>query len=93
MAADALAASFASFTPPPELQQELEGGLQFQKLNEGEVGKGEPATMESAEAEGPTEAPAAKDKTPKWVQRLMDFLGMEIGTVTLRDGGRPGPRP
>ncbi len=85
MAADALAASFASFTPPPELQQELEGDLQFQKLNEGEVGKGEPATMESAEAEGPTEAPAAKDKTPKWVQRLMDFLGMEIGTVTLPD--------
>ncbi len=45
MAADALASSFASFTPPAELQQDLEGGTQFQQLNEDDVAKGEPATI------------------------------------------------
>jgi len=84
MAADALASSFASFTPPAELQQDLEGGTQFQQLNEDDVGKGEPATIGTpGEDKAAEEAGQAKDKTPKWVQRLMDFLGMEIGTVTL----------
>ncbi len=90
MAADALAASFASFTPPAGLQQELEGGTQFQKLSEEQVTKGEAETTQPAEEKGTAEgmgeeAPQAKDKTPRWVQRLMDFLGMEIGTVTLPD--------
>jgi hypothetical protein len=87
MAADALAASFASFTPPAELQQELEGDMQFQQLAEEEVSKGEEVTTtEAVEGEKGAEVPEtpeARDKTPKWVQRLMDFLGMEIGTVTL----------
>ncbi len=90
MAADALAASFASFTPPADLQQELEGGTQFQQLSEEEASKGEAEAVETAGEKGTAEgsgeeAPQAKDKTPKWVQRLMDFLGMEIGTVTLPD--------
>jgi hypothetical protein len=88
MAADALASSFASFVPSPELQQELEQGTQFQKLSEEEVPKGdvtEEGAGEAAKGAGgeAAEAPAAKNKTPKWLQRLMDFLGMEIGTVTL----------
>ena len=84
MAADALASSFASFTPPAELQQDLEGGTQFQQLNEDDVAKGEPATIGTpGEDKAAEEAGQAKDKTPRWVQRLMDFLGMEIGTVTL----------
>ncbi len=88
MAADALAASFASFTPPADLLQELEGGTQFQRLQEDAVAKGEapPATAEAegqGEGESLEEGSRAKDKTPRWMQRLMDFLGLEIGTVTL----------
>ena len=82
MAADALASSFASFTPPAGLLEELEGGMQFQQLSEEEVSKGEAVVPETAKTEG-AEAPQAKSQTPKWLQRLMDFLGMEIGTVTL----------
>jgi hypothetical protein len=80
LAADALAASFAAFTPPPDLLQTLEEGTEFQKLNEAEVAQ--------AEVEGPPEVvpeePAkAEAKTPKWLEKLMGFLGLEIGTVTL----------
>jgi hypothetical protein len=91
MAADALAASFASFTPPPDLLQELESGTQFQKLSEEQVSKGEtPPSGEAegeakGEGEGMAQAPEVKNKTPRWMQKLMDFLGMEIGTVTLPD--------
>ena len=79
MAADALAASFAGFKPEPDQKKDLEEGLQFQKLSENEV-EGQPG------AKGPEpEAAKAEDKTPKWLERLMDYLGMEIGTVTLPD--------
>jgi hypothetical protein len=82
MAADALAASFKGFKPSRELLEELEKGTQFQKLAENEVA-GQPGAGEPAP--GAAKGPEAKDQTPKWLQRLMDYLGMEIGTVTLPD--------
>jgi hypothetical protein len=83
MAADALAASFATFTPPPAELEELQSGMEFQKLSEAEVAQAPeeaPPAPEGPEAEKPAEA---KAKTPKWLQRLMGFLGMEIGTQTI----------
>jgi hypothetical protein len=83
MAADALAASFATFTPPQDLLDDLQAGTEFQKLSEAEVPQGEaeaPPAPEAPKAEQPAEA---KSKTPKWLERVMGFLGMEIGTVTI----------
>lgn len=82
MAADGLAATFAPFPPPQELREELEQGTAFSRLQESEV-----ASLEAPEPVpapgGESEPEPAKDRTPKWLQKVMDYLGMEIGTVTL----------
>ena len=80
MAADALAATFATFTPPQAELEELQAGMEFQKLSEAEVTQG-PAEAPSAPEAPPPEQ--AKAKTPKWLQRLMSYLGVEIGTETI----------
>jgi hypothetical protein len=101
LAANALAANFQTFTPPPGILQSLQQGMDFVQLRMQEVqGYLEEAAGKEAAEEKPTEvaeaaekggegaageAPAAKSEPPAWLQKLMNVLGMEIGTVTIDD--------
>lgn len=97
LAANALAGDFQTFTLPPGILQSLQQGMDFVQLRIQEVegyreeaaGEGEKSTAvvepvqkaeELAEAEEP-----AKSEPPKWLEKMMKLLGMEIGTVTLPD--------
>jgi hypothetical protein len=93
LAANALAASFQTFSPPPGILQSLQSGMDFVQLRleevagypEGtpEAGAGEPVAEGAETPAG--EGPAAKSEPPKWLTKLMKVLGMEIGTVTIGD--------
>ena len=89
-AADALAAEFRAFTPPAALLSRLQRGLDFQVLKPDEVPGRirelvQAVTEEVPEAVAPEEPTggSAEDRTPEWLVRMMDFLALELGTVTL----------
>jgi hypothetical protein len=100
-AANALAADFMAFQPPSDLLQNLERGMDFVKLRVNEVQgyieevieeAVEEAEAEEKVAEGvepaekgeePTEK--AEAETPEWVEKMMNFLGVELGTTTIAD--------
>jgi uncharacterized cupin superfamily protein len=89
-AANALAADFRAFIPPPDLLGQLQQGLGFEVLSPDEVPGyikevAEAATEQIEEATTPEEMKeeGAEDKTPKWLEKLMEFMGLELGTVTL----------
>ncbi len=98
-AANAMAAQFASFQPPSDLIGDLERGMDFVKLRIEEVPGYVEELLEEAAEEEPAEGekvaelleekekkePEAKAKTPKWLETLMKFLGMELGTTTIYD--------
>jgi hypothetical protein len=93
-AADALAAEFQAYLPPPEVINTLQEGMEFVRLRLEEVPgylkeAAEAAKEEAAVAEAPPEEapeqPPARAETPEWLVKMMSFLGMEIGTVTIAD--------
>jgi len=91
-AADALAAEFRPFSPPPDLLSRLQQGLDFQVLDPGEVPgyirevlqtTAEQVEQIATPEEMKDEEPAAESEPPKWLVKLMEYLGLELGTVTL----------
>ncbi|MBN1834948.1 MAG: FecR domain-containing protein, partial [Spirochaetales bacterium] len=91
-AADALAAEFVAFTPPASLLDRLQQGLDFQALDPDEVPGYvrevvQVLTVPTEESPPPQEMeedePEAEVQTPKWLEKLMEFLGLELGAVTL----------
>jgi len=97
-AANALAANFMAFQPPSDLLQDLERGMDFVRLRVNEVpgyieevieeAVEEEEVAEEAEAEaekGEEPKEKAEAETPEWVEKLMNFLGMELGTTTIAD--------
>ena len=89
-AANALAADFRAFVPPASLLEELQQGLDFEVLDPGEVAGYveevvQAATEQIEEVTTPEEMKEeeAEAKTPEWLEKLMEFLGLELGTVTL----------
>jgi len=97
-AANALAADFMAFQPPSDLLQNLERGMDFVRLRVNEVPgyieevleeaveeaeEEEVAEGEAEKAEEPKEK--AEAETPEWVEKMMNFLGMELGTTTIAD--------
>jgi hypothetical protein len=89
-AANALAASFTAFQPPSDLIQNLESGMDFVRLRASEVpGQVAEAIEEPAEeepmAEGPEAPETAEAETPKWLEKMLTFLGVELGTTTISE--------
>jgi hypothetical protein len=87
-AADALAAEFSAFTPPSDLVSDLERGMEFIRLRADEVpGYVEKAAEPLEEAEVPEGGAEgeARAGTPKWLEKMMKFLGVELGTATIYD--------
>ncbi len=87
--ADALATTFQAFSPPQNVVDSLLQGTDFTQLSTNQV-PGYTAETTQAPAPGETtpeaegQAPAAPaGKTPPWLAKLLEFLGVELGTVTL----------
>jgi hypothetical protein len=86
-AADAFAASFASFKYSPEQFAEQFGDVGFKKLRESDVpetageANGAPASAETAGQGAPAET-AGESAFVKW---LRESLGFEIGSVTINN--------
>ena len=90
--ADALAEQFAvSQVPEAELQQ-LAEELRFEALDPASVPTGEEPEAEGEPEEEPTEADAAQDEEAaapeeeaRFLSNLGEFLGLQIGSVTMND--------